>query len=498
MLFNSYSFLFEFLPPTIFIFFLLGRWYPELARLWLVVASLIFYAGWSINYIWLILGSILFNYTVGLAIDAVRAKGHARLTHWTLAGGVAGNLALLGYYKYADFFISNLDAVTGSEFSLLHLALPLGISFFTFTQIAFLVDAARGEATERGLIRYALFVTYFPHLLAGPIIHHKAVMPQFRRPSTFKPSAEMMSLGIGIFTIGLAKKVLIADGFVTTVHDVFGSHTAPLLYDAWMGALAYTLQLYFDFSGYSDMAIGLSLLIGVYLPINFNSPYKSINIIDFWRRWHMTLSQFLRDYLYIPLGGNRRGTARRYLNLYLTMLLGGLWHGAGWTFVIWGGLHGIYLIINHGWQKIVSDTAPPLWRKLIYGTVTLLCVIVGWVFFRAPDLAKALSMLSGLVGGHGVILDGEFSSVGIDRDMQWKIPLAFMIVFLLPNSQEIMGLTKLDLSASSKNDPTQSDRRAPIRWRWHAASWSGALTGLVFFACLLKLREVSEFIYYQF
>lgn len=498
MLFNSYAFLFEFLPPTIFIFFLLGRWHPELARLWLVAASLIFYAGWSLNYIWLITGSILFNYTVGLAIDAVRAKGHARLTRWTLAGGVTGNLALLGYYKYADFFISNLDAVMGSEFTLLHLALPLGISFFTFTQIAFLVDAARGEANERGLIRYALFVTYFPHLLAGPIIHHKAVMPQFRHPSTFKPSAEMISLGIGILTIGLAKKVLVADGFVATVHDVFAPHTVPLLYDAWVGALAYTLQLYFDFSGYSDMAIGLSLLIGVHLPINFNSPYKAINIIDFWRRWHMTLSQFLRDYLYIPLGGNRHGTARRYINLYLTMLLGGLWHGAGWTFVIWGGLHGFYLVVNHGWRKFVADTAPPLWRQFVYGAITLLCVIVGWVFFRAPDLTTALSMLSGLVGGHGVILDGKLSSVGIDRDMQWKIPLAFLIIFLLPNSQEIMGIAQSESSATTKEGQAKSNWFAPAQWRWRATSWSGVLTGLVFFACLLKLREVSEFIYYQF
>ena len=498
MLFNSYEFLFGFLPPTIIIFFLLGRWKPELARLWLVAASLVFYAGWSLNYIWLITSSILFNYSVGLAIDAVRAKGQPRLTKWVLAGGITGNLALLSYYKYADFFISNLDAVAGTEFALLHLALPLGISFFTFTQIAFLVDAARGEASERGLVRYALFVTYFPHLLAGPIIHHKAVMPQFRLASTFRPSAKMMSLGITIFTLGLAKKVLIADGFVTTVHDVFAPGTVPLLYDAWMGSLAYTLQLYFDFSGYSDMAIGLSLLIGVRLPINFNSPYKAMNIIDFWRRWHMTLSQFLRDYLYIPLGGNRHGAARRYLNLYLTMLLGGLWHGAGWTFVIWGALHGIYLIINHGWRKLVGDNAPPLWRQLAYGALTFLCVVIGWVFFRAPDLGSALSMLSGLVGGHGVSHNGQFSSIGIARDMQWKIPLGLLIVFLLPNSQQIMGVARIDPSAAREDESSTSRWSLPAKWRWRAASWSGVLTGLVFFACLLKLREVSEFIYYQF
>ena len=423
MLFNSYEFLFGFLPVTIIVFFLLGRWKPELARLWLVGASLFFYAGWSLDYLWLIIGSILFNYTIGQVINMVRTSGRLQSARRVLAVGVTGNLALLSYYKYADFFITNLNAVADTGLTLLHLALPLGISFFTFTQIAFLVDALRGEANERGLVRYALFVTYFPHLLAGPIIHHKAVMPQFKLATTFRPSPEMFALGTTIFTIGLAKKVLIADSFVATVHSVFAQDAVPLFYDAWMGTLAYTLQLYFDFSGYSDMAIGLSLLIGVRLPINFNSPYKALNIIDFWRRWHMTLSQFLRDYLYIPLGGSRHGATRRYLNLYLTMLLGGLWHGASWTFVMWGGLHGAYLIVNHGWRAFVSDTAPPLWRRLAYGTLTFLCVVIAWVFFRAPDLTSAISILTGLVGGHGMSIDGQISSVGIERDMQWQIPL---------------------------------------------------------------------------
>lgn len=264
------------------------------------------------------------------------------------------------------------------------------------------------------------------------------------------------------------------------------------------GALAYTLQLYFDFSAYSDMAIGLSLIIGVRLPLNFNSPYKAANIIDFWRRWHMTLSTFLRDYLYIPLGGNRKGPKRRYVNLYLTMLLGGFWHGAGWTFIIWGALHGLYLVINHGWRAIRPGAAAvPIWQRFLFRALTFLAVVVAWVFFRAPDVASALSILSGMAGLNHFSVDGAYSLLKIDGDAAWKIAAALAIVFLLPNSQEIVGVRVIDPDGSATSGGGVLGRVAS-RMRWAATPASGILMGALFFVCLLKLRQVSEFIYYQF
>lgn len=495
MLFNSYVFLFGFLPPTVLVFFLLGRWSHDYARLWLGLASLAFYAWWSLDYVWLIVVSILFNYCSGLAIDAYRIAAKARAAKFALVAGIAGNLALLGYYKYADFFIGSVSALTGADWSLIHLILPLGISFYTFTQIAYLVDTAEGKAQQFGFFNYLLFVTYFPHLLAGPIIHHKSVMPQFQAASTFRPSAPNIAVGLTIFAIGLAKKVLLADALIDGVHPVFSGAQAPLLYDAWAGTLAYTLQLYFDFSGYCDMAIGLSLIFGVRLPLNFNSPYKAVSIIDFWRRWHMTLSTFLRDYLYIPLGGNRKGPTRRYINLYLTMLLGGLWHGAGWTFVIWGALHGGYLIVNHAWRAVFPDETPSVWKRCAYGALTFLAVAIAWVFFRAPDFATAMSILAGLCGMHGVSLNGSFTATGLDRDILWKIVVGLLIVFLLPNSQEIVGFSREASPQTSGGAFFSLSRRALA---WTATPQAGVLFGLLFFVCLLKLRQVSEFIYYQF
>jgi D-alanyl-lipoteichoic acid acyltransferase DltB (MBOAT superfamily) len=262
-----------------------------------------------------------------------------------LASAIAVNLILLGYFKYANFFADNLNHFAGTALPIGQVILPLGISFFTFTQIAFLVDTYQGKVKEFNFVHYTLFVTYFPHLIAGPVLHHKEMMPQFAKRNVCHLNWDNVAVGLSIFVLGLAKKVLIADSlaeFATPIFSAVAAGGQPMLFEAWIGALAYTLQLYFDFSAYSDMAIGISLMFNVRLPMNFNSPYKATSIIDFWRRWHMTLSRFLRDYLYIPLGGSRNGKAQRYLNLMITMLLGGLWHGAGWTFVIWGGLHGFY------------------------------------------------------------------------------------------------------------------------------------------------------------
>ena len=294
--------------------------------------------------------------------------------------------------------------------------LPLGISFFTFQKIAYLVDAYRGEVRAGGFLSFALFVTFFPQLIAGPIVHHSEVIPQFGQKSTYRPNLDNLSMGIGIFVLGLAKKTVLADSIATYATPVFRAAQAgadPTLFEAWGGALAYTFQLYFDFSGYSDMAIGLALMFNIRLPINFNSPYKATNIIDFWRRWHITLSRFLRDYLYIPLGGNRHGVARRYANLMLTMLLGGLWHGAGWTFIVWGGLHGIFLVINHFWHALgvgsaTTSGARPGSDGSAARTITFLAVMVAWVFFRAEDFDAATRILAGMAGLNGVQLPASY------------------------------------------------------------------------------------------
>ena len=350
-----HTFLFLDFSRLFFSGFTASRYSHNLAALWLTAASLFFYGWWDVRFVGLLLGSIVFNYGAGYLIG----NGFFNKLKLLLTCAIISNLLLLGYFKYANFFIENLNHLAGSALTISEFILPLGISFFTFTQIAFLVDTYQGKVKEYNFIHYALFVTYFPHLIAGPVLHHKEMMPQFKEPSTYFFSYENLLAGLTIFFMGLFKKVVLADGIAEYVGPVFAAPAAgiPLTFlDTWGGALCYTLQLYFDFSGYSDMAIGLSRLFGVTLPLNFHSPYKSVNIIEFWRRWHMTLSHFLRDYLYIPLGGNRKGNVRRHLNLIITMLLGGLWHGAGWTYVLWGGLHGLYLVINHGWYERLRFT----------------------------------------------------------------------------------------------------------------------------------------------
>ncbi|MGH6886959.1 MAG: MBOAT family O-acyltransferase, partial [Geminicoccales bacterium] len=331
MLFNSFEFILAFLPVTLIGFFLLGgRESPRAALSWLVLTSLFFYGWWNPSYLVLIIGSICFNFFVGQRLLARSSKA-------ILGFGVAVNLLSIAYFKYAGFLAFNIEELAGVEVGLEHIVLPLAISFFTFQQIAYLVDAHRGEVRAEGFVNYALFVTFFPQLIAGPIVHHSEVLPQFARRSTYRLDLDNLALGLTVFSIGLFKKVVLADGIATYATPMFAAAQGgyePTLFEAWGGALAYTFQLYFDFSGYSDMAVGLGLMFNIRIPINFDSPYKAVNVIDFWRRWHITLSRFLRDYLYIPLGGNRRGPERRYVNLMLTMLLGGLWHGAGWTFVI--------------------------------------------------------------------------------------------------------------------------------------------------------------------
>ena len=370
MLFNSYIFISLFLPITLTGFYLIGgQGHHRAATGWLVCASLFFYGWWNPAYLGLILGSVLFNYAVGVLLGNRDTKNLRVI----LALGIGGNLGLIGCFKYANFFVDNINLSFGSDFHLETIILPLAISFFTFQQIAYLVDAYRGETKEYNFLHYCLFVTFFPQLIAGPIVHHKEMLPQFAKDVIYRLKHENIAIGIAIFVLGLFEKVVLADQVAVYATPVFNAAEQGLdltFFEAWSGALAYTLQLYFDFSGYSDMAIGLARMFGILLPLNFHSPYKALNITEFWRHWHMTLSRFLRDYLYIPLGGSRRGQTQRYINLMITMILGGLWHGAGWTFVAWGTLHGFYLIVHHGWRAFRKAINQDLNRRSRLGRGT--------------------------------------------------------------------------------------------------------------------------------
>lgn len=512
MLFNSHIFIFVFLPIVFLGFYGIARASRTLAALWLTLASLFFYGWWDVRYVGLLLGSIVFNYGAGYLI------GHNFLhrAKLLLIGAIVFDLVLLGYFKYTNFFIENLNVLTGTALLTTEIVLPLGISFFTFTQIAFLVDTYQGKVKEYNFIHYTLFVTYFPHLIAGPVLHHKEMMPQFAKPSCYQFSYENLLIGLTVFFIGLFKKVVIADGIAPYVGPVFaaqGLGVTLTFLDAWGGALCYTLQLYFDFSGYSDMAIGLSRLFGVTLPLNFHSPYKAANIIEFWRRWHMSLSQFLRDYLYIPLGGNRKGNVRRYLNLLITMLLGGLWHGAGWTYVLWGGLHGCFLMINHGWQELRRRfwPNPPLkFLRVISVLITFSAVVVAWVFFRAENIDAATAILKAMAGMndnalpavwltkwgrlgkwlalHGV--DFSNSKALITGDAVKWILISLTIVWTAPNTQQMMANFKPALNMP--DDGAAKRLLWQPSYAWLVASILCAVSSILF------ISEVSEFIYFQF
>ena len=499
MLFNSYEFLFVFLPLTLIVFFLLGkRIGPEAAMLWLVAASLGFYGWWNPVYLWLIVFSMFFNYWAGLVLRG-RVQRKAMLVI-----GIAANLGLLGYFKYANFFVDTVNDLAGTSYNLQNIVLPLAISFFTFQQIAYLVDAYQRKTEEHNFRHYALFVVFFPQLIAGPIVHHGEMMRQFARPDTFRLHSRNLELGLTILSLGLFKKVMLADSiaqYSTPVFQAVSSGSIITVYDAWVGALGYTFQLYFDFSAYSDMAIGTALMFGIRLPVNFNSPYKAVNIVDFWRRWHMTLSRFLRDYVYISLGGNRKGRARRYINLMVTMLLGGLWHGAGWTFVLWGGLHGGYLIINHAWHRVRRLLGQDLETSSLTGRflstlVTFMAVVVGWVYFRAENMDTANMILSTMFGGQHVTILGSslFSQQMIYEAGAWIISLS-VLVWLMPNVLETVGY--MENRHDWRRYRWMPDRLAGLLEFKLTIAWALFSSALLLVA-ILNLTGVSEFLYFQF
>jgi D-alanyl-lipoteichoic acid acyltransferase DltB (MBOAT superfamily) len=505
MLFNSYLFILVFVPITLGVYLLIIRqgWRKQSFD-WLVLASLFFYGWWKWSNLFLLIGSLLFNYTIGTWLGKLPQGHRARVL---LVIGLTGNLLFLGYFKYANFFIDNANSLFGLGWGFSHVVLPLGISFITFQKIAYLVDSYQGLTRGYGFRDFCLFVSFFPQLIAGPIVHHSELMPQFRRKDS-GPNWEDFGVGVTLFVIGLGKKVLVADPFATYANPVFNAArngTTPGFAVAWIGTLAYTMQIYFDFSGYTDMAIGLGRMFGIRLPLNFNSPYKATNIADFWRRWHMTLSRFLRDYLYIPLGGNRKGPVRRYMNLMLTMLLGGLWHGAGWTFVAWGGLHGLYLSVFHGWHERRSHTGSVrptpstagIWTGRV---VTFLLVMLGWVFFRAETFSAALRVLEGMIGLHGLSSSTEALNLNL-KEATKMIVLFLVVVWIFPNSHEVLAAHSPALEYAHDPPkvnlaPTPRPLSRLLGWRPNLV-WAFLLAALMV-AGILNLSRPTDFIYWQF
>jgi D-alanyl-lipoteichoic acid acyltransferase DltB (MBOAT superfamily) len=475
MLFNSVEFLFIYLPLVLAVFSWLnrrkdGQW----AVAFLAAASIFFYAWWDSRYVVLLLGSMICNWWFGTRL----MKSPSRKL---LATAISVNLLVLGYYKYANFFVKNAMALVGSDFTLHQIVLPLGISFFTFTQIAFLVDAYKGLVKEKGPLNYALFVTFFPHLIAGPVLHHKEMMPQFAALQGKKPDSLMVANGLFLLILGLFKKLLIADTLAQYVDPAFANVSTMEILDAWTATVGYSLQLYFDFSAYSEMAMGISMLFGVMLPMNFNSPYRATNIADFWKRWHMTLSRFLRDYLYIPLGGNRKGIPRMFAALWITMLLGGIWHGAGWQFIVWGVMHGTLLIVHRLWTR--AGLSMPDWPARL---LTFSYVMLAWVMFRANSVSDALIVWKKMAGLDGIVLPAafrEFKLHGIQTALSPTINgieifvMLAMVVFCMTNKNVHEIWQKWSLSPKRR--------------------YAGAVIGLGLVS-FFNLSRVSSWVYFQF
>lgn len=516
MFFNSATFLFAFLPIALIGYLLLEKSKtPVFRQAWLLAASMVFYAWGNAAVLALLLPLTVVNYYFG----ATLLRREISRGRWILFLAVGFNVLVLGYFKYANFFVSNLNDLLQSNLFIQKILLPLGISFITFMQIAWIVACYRKEAVPCNYFEFLLFSAFFPQIVSGPIVYQKETLPQFRKVRTSADRANDICVGVTLFTMGLAKKVLIADTIAPWANQGFwaaGAGQSISLIAAWIGVLAYAFQLYFDFSGYSDMAIGVARLFGIRLPLNFNSPYKAESITDFWRRWHMTLSRFLRDYVYIGLGGNRCGSFRRSFNLFLTMLLGGFWHGAGWTFILWGALHGSYLIANHAWSSIVEKTKIPFagifagWGGRL---TTFLAVLVSWIFFRASNPAEAMRLISGMLGSNGLYILGDplfFKSspnlMGIFAWFGWQAEPQFVLltcliglgvfVSIFPNSQQILASLEPGIVTYGKKI-----EELPVAFRklaWHPSVPWLAVTVLVFIWCLLNLSNVSSFLYKDF
>lgn len=471
MLFNSYIFIFAFFPITFLGYFILNKMKIKnnnrLAKVWLIVASFYFYGFFHKSYVLIILSSIIVNYTVS---KLMLNKKYKKLF---FIFGIVFNILMIGYFKYYDFFISNINILFRSNFRLLKLMLPLGISFFTFQQISYLIDSYR-EDYRHNFIDYALFVSFFPQLIAGPIVLSHEMLPQFEAKDNKRINYKNLYNGLCFFSIGLIKKTFIADSISSFAETGFDHLTVLTMAEAWLSSISYTLQLYFDFSGYCDMAIGIALAFNIVLPLNFNSPYKSRNIQEFWRRWHVTLGRFLGRYLYIPLGGNRKGHKRTLINLGIVFLVSGIWHGAGWTFIIWGILHGIAIIIDK-----ILDEKDIKFNKFIGIFFTFNIVNILWVFFRSENLTKAMVIIKSMFDfstfSKGLTENFENYSAGFfHMSMLVKIVLIVLIlVFIAPNSLERIKSKKIN------------------KFRLYEMS-------IYFVVGILFLDKVSKFLYFNF
>lgn len=510
MLFNSAIFLFVFLPFVMMGFGLAFRRLGlEAAWTWLAIASVAFYSWWNLAHVPLLLISVTANYWLGRRLALPDTGGH----RWLLTTGVVVNLGLLGWFKYANFIALNVATWCGFSWHGETLDLPLGISFYTFHQLTYLLHCRAGRAQGTTFRHYLLYVTFFPQLIAGPIVRPMEMLPQLRQLRFRAYRWEDLSVGFTLLSIGLFKKMVVADHLAAWVGPVFDhvpetSHVAML--DAWVAVLAYTFRLYFDFSAYSDMALGLAKIFGISLPGNFFSPYKALSIVDFWRRWHITLSLFLRDYLYIPLGGNRKGEARRNINLLLVMIIGGFWHGAGWTFGLWGLWHGIGLLVNHAWTKAgLGSRIAALPSKICSWALTFLFVVIGWTLFRAPNLPAAWALVCGLFGANGIeVPNGWFEklpwlvSLGVAPRSEWLVfagpsqvlvlVILLLAVLCLPNSLQLTAGYLVPSNHASLPSV------ASLGWRWRPkVSWA-LFVGLILAIALLHLGKISEFLYFQF
>lgn len=477
MLFNSYIFIFCFLPLTLLAYFGLNRLQNyNAAKLSLVIASLIFYGYNEITYVFLILSSILLN--------CLACKLIKRWPEWNKAiimVGVAANIALLGYFKYFDFLLETINTLSGSNFAYLNIALPLGISFFTFQQISYLIDTARGECSTHSFLDYILFVTFFPQLVAGPIVSHDEMLPQFASKDNKRFNFDNAARGIQAFTFGLFKKVIVADNFGKIVTFGYGHISSLNSLEAILTILAYTIQIYYDFSGYCDMATGIGLMFNIKLPMNFNSPYKATNIVDFWKRWHITLTRFLTKYIYIPLGGNRKGKIRTYINIFIVFLVSGIWHGAGYTFIVWGILHGL--------ANMICRMAKPLLQKIpnpINWLLNFAFLNVTWVIFRAESLDQAWALLKQITAG-GFGINAELTETLLQPTLI-SVPAQF-----LPFIGVIIAYTLLVLTVSVCAKNTNEAVAA-----FRATFRSMCLNFILFIISILSLSGVSTFLYFNF
>jgi alginate O-acetyltransferase complex protein AlgI len=525
MLFNSYLFIFLFLPIVLIVYIYLRRKSSIWPIMWIVFASLIYYGWWKPEFLLLLLGSIGINLIFGkIILNKKITQSKSRIV---LITGIIFNLSLLGYFKYAGFFVSNINELFSVGLPNPSIILPIGISFITFQKIAFLVDAHKGLVRNFSILNYMFFVTFFPQLIAGPIVHHAEVMPQLSSATRRNLNTDF-AIGMSIFIVGLFKKIIIADTLAVYADAGYAMIKGGNVMDtasAWITVVAYALQLYFDFSGYSDMAIGLGRMFGIKLPLNFYSPYKAHSIIDFWRRWHMTLSRFLRDYLYFPLGGNRHGGVRRYLNLAIVMLLGGLWHGANWTFAVWGGVHGLLLTLNHAWRKL-PFTQHRLYRsrpvRVFAIAITFMLITLAWIPFRAENLSQTSTMLSYLFPhfnnplGFKSFVYFWHEQFGYSGFSDWFKPhelwpsvlpanylataahplgivlvVCLLAVFLFPTTSQIFG--RFEPALSAENQPGASSGSLNC-----LNGRVACILGFMFVLSILKLAHVSPFLYFQF